>query len=221
MPAKVAVATKPDSLPTKVIAKPDSVTVATQQSLPIAGVPGLDSILKNYLTARDAQVNDLAGNYGSALEARLNKAAAADDLKLATSFEKEKERLVTLVKDLADKPKDAVAAVGNRVSLADLPPDSPAGMVGLRKTWTTERLKIRTTLDAALQSSLKSLGSRLTKGRDLENARKVVAYGESLAASLVKKKVLASRARVRDMIDLSSQIRVLRSPFFARGGSFA
>jgi hypothetical protein len=169
------------SAPVVPSAVPEPVVPALDAQVPdILGVPGAESVLNNYLSTRKTQVSGLAKNYGRALEVRLGQAAKADDLKLATAFEEEKERLTALVKGLAIKPDNVVAAIGNGAGLGDLPESAPAGLVGLRKTWTSERQKIKTTLDNRLQKSLNSFGTKLMKARDLENARKVIAYREFL-----------------------------------------
>jgi len=166
----------------KVEAKVNSgVMPEAQKSPDISAIPGVKTRLEGYFAARRTQVGGLAAKYGSAIGSRLNNAADAGDLKLATAFRAEETQLKKLMEALTTPPKDLVGAVQGGVTLEDLPDSSPDGMVKLRETWTTERQKIRASLAIALEKSLKSLETELTKKRDFDNAHKVFAYRESIS----------------------------------------
>ncbi len=149
----------------------------------LAALPGLKIRLESYLAARAKQTGDLAAKYLGGLQPRLDQAANAGDLRLATAFSDEKARVESLQKALGVPPADPLAAAADASAgtLPALPEGSPAPLATLRQTWTTESDKIHTTLDAALRQSLQALESELTKGRDFENAKAVLAWREGLA----------------------------------------
>ncbi len=149
---------------------------------PLANLPGLQTRLNGYLKARRTQLAELATKYGRTLDSRLNQAADAGDLKVTTAFDEEKLRVATLVASLAAPATDPRAAVSHSPALPELPEGSPETLVILRETWTNESRKLLAALDAALQQSLQALEVELTKARDLEKARAVLAYRESLAS---------------------------------------
>ena len=167
-----AAAAKPES-------PPMSAPVAPTAD-PLANLPGLQTRLNGYLTARQTQLTDLATKYGRGLDSRLNQAADAGDLKLTAAYDEEKARVAALVASLAVPVTDPRAAVSQSVALPELPGDAPETLVTLRQTWTSESGKILAALDATLQQSLQVLEVELTKARDLEKARAVMAYRESL-----------------------------------------
>ncbi len=147
----------------------------------LLAIPGLQIRLDGYVAARRTQLTELATKYGRGLESRLGQAADAGDLKTATAFSDERARVESLVKTLATPPLDPIAAVAAPIALPDLATGSPETLVTLRQTWTAESTKIRSNLDVALQQSLQALEVELTKARDLEKAKTVLAWRESLA----------------------------------------
>lgn len=151
----------------------------------LAALPGLKTRLDGYLTARTKQIGDLAVKYLGGLQTRLDQAANAGDLKLATAFQAETARVEALQKAIAIPPADALSAATDAAitALPDLPEGSPEPLIILRQTWTTESAKIRAALDAALQQSLQALEAELTKAREFENAHAVLAYREALSPS--------------------------------------
>ena len=138
--------------------------------------PRVDS----YIKIRQSQTKELALKYGKVIEARLNKAADAGDLKTAEAFQGEKEDLVAMGKAFAEELKDPVTAARKGAALPELGAGTPESLVTLRKIWTTELLKIRVKLDGELQQSLKKLEIDWTKARDFKNAKEVLTYRESL-----------------------------------------
>jgi len=160
--------------------------VASPQALPadpLADLPGLQTRLNNYLNARNTQLTELATQYSRGLDSRLNQAAAAGDLTLTSAYGEEKARVAALLSSLAAPVTDPRGAVWQSPALLELPGDSPGLLVALRQTWTGESGKILATLEAALQQSLQALEAELTRARDLEKAKAVQAYRESLVAS--------------------------------------
>ena len=175
----VAPTAKSESPPaSKLIEVPAS---TPQPADPFADLPGLQSRLNGYLTARQTQLTELASKYGRGLDSRFNQAADAGDLKLTAAYDEEKATVAALVSSLAAPVTDPRASVSQLPALPELPEGSPETLINLRQTWTGESGKILTTLDAALQQSLQSLESELTKARDFDKARAVLAYRESLA----------------------------------------
>jgi len=151
-----------------------------QELLPI---PGLAPRLEAYLAARREQTGELAANYLRALEARLGQAADAGDLALATAFDEEKARIETLKTSLAEAPEDPFAALEGSADLPELPEGAPEGLAALRGTWESERARIREDLDGKLAASLQVLEGELTRARDFENARSVLAFREGLGGT--------------------------------------
>jgi len=149
----------------------------------LAQVPGLAERLDGYLGVRREQVGKLAEKYLRGLSNRLDKAADAGNAKLAQAFRAEQQRVETLVEQLAAAPADRIAAATAPATLPELPEASPPAMVKLRETWTGERGKIRAQLDTALQKSLQSLESELTRQRAFEHAEAVLTWREGLLAS--------------------------------------
>lgn len=149
---------------------------------PLSAIPGVKSRLDAYHTARRAQLADLAGKYLGGLEARLDQAADAGDLKLATAYGDEKTRVEALQQILAAPPADPVVAVDDESvrTLPALPEGSPETLAALRQTWTEESAKIHADLDGKLGQSLQALEVELTKARDFESANTVLAWRESL-----------------------------------------
>ncbi len=147
---------------------------------PLATLPGLQTRLNGYLTARRTQITELATKYGRGLDSRLNQAADAGDLKLTASYDEEKARVGALVSSLTAPVTDPRAAVSQSIALPELPADAPGTLVTLRQTWTSESEKIVNSLGAALQQSLKVLELELVRARELDNAKAVVAYRDSL-----------------------------------------
>lgn len=178
------IAAKPDVLPAQSPASPVR-PVSAPPSLPtpnpLLAIPGFSSRLEGYLVARRSQAIDLATKYGRGLETRVGQAADAGDLKTASAYTDEKARVETLIKALESPPLDPVAAVSATAALPALPDASPETLVALRQTWTTESTKIRSTLDTALEQSLKALEVELTKARDFERAKAVLAWREVLS----------------------------------------
>jgi formylglycine-generating enzyme required for sulfatase activity len=148
----------------------------------LLSIPGLKTRLDGYLTTQGTQVGNLANSYLKGLESRLEKAADAGDLKLVESFREEKARVQELQQSLASHPADLVAGVAESATLPPLPDGAPGDLATLRNVWTSERQKIRGTLDVALQQSLTALEQQLTRDRDFENAKKVLGFRESLAS---------------------------------------
>lgn len=163
---------------------PSEPVAAPAQPAPLASLPGLKARLDGYHTARSNQLGSLATKYLGGLEVRLNQAADAGDLKLATAYGDEKARVQTLQRALSQPPADPVAAVSDAtaLSLPALDEGSPEPLVALRQTWTNESAKINATLEAALQQSLQVLEADLTRARDFESAKAVLAWRESLHA---------------------------------------
>lgn len=136
-----------------------------------------------YLKVRQTQTKELASKYGKVIDAQLNKAADAGDLKTAAAFQGERERLDALDKAFAKELEDPVSGAREGATLSELDTSAPEALVALRKIWTTERQKIRAKLDEELQQSLKKLETDLTKARDFKNAKEILAYRESLLSS--------------------------------------
>jgi formylglycine-generating enzyme required for sulfatase activity len=198
-PVAVAPPKAPEPVPTPVAAKPAVPTTAspppttpkpgeTREAAPplppanpLLAIPGLPARLDGYLAARRTQLTELATKYGRGLDSRLGQAADVGDLKTASAYTDEKARVEALVKTLATPIADPIAAVAAPIALPDLATGSPETLTTLRQTWTAESTKIRSTLDAALQQSLQALEVELTKARDLEKAKTVLAWRESLA----------------------------------------
>ncbi len=150
----------------------------------IAALPGVKTRLDGYHVARGRQLGELAGKYLGHLESRLNQAADDGDLKLANAYSEEKARLEALTRTLSTPPDDPLAAAADRTSLlAPLSEGTPGELIALRQTWTSESDRIRIALDTALQQSLQTVEAELTKARDFESAKAVMAYRESLIAS--------------------------------------
>jgi serine/threonine protein kinase len=176
----------PEPIPTPVAAKP---AVPTADSTPpneelstrndaLLSIPGMKQRLDAYHTARNAQLTELATKYGRGLDTRLDQAAAAGDLKLANAFTGEKDRLSALIATLAVIPVDPVAAAGVSPELESLPEDVPEGLAVLRQTWTAESAKILADLDGKLGQSMQALETELTRARDFEKAKSVLAWRE-------------------------------------------
>jgi serine/threonine protein kinase/formylglycine-generating enzyme required for sulfatase activity len=202
MPAPVAASGSertPAAVPTPLPANPATPPTPTPTPTPspspapapdptvarLAALPGLKTRLDGYLAARTKQIGELAIKYRGGLQTRLDQAANAGDLKLATAFQAETARVEALQKAIATPPADALTAATDTAitALPALPEGSPEPLVALRQTWTTESDKIRTALDAALQQSLQALETELTKAREFENAQALVAYREALSPS--------------------------------------
>ncbi len=152
------------------------------QSSPLSDLPGLKTRLTGYLTARTTQLGDLAAKYQRGLETRLKQATEAGDLSLVTAFGEEKVQVEALQSVITAPVVDPISSVSSRPSLPELPEGSPAGLVTLRETWTSEREKIEETLDTALRQSLKALEIELTKALEIETAKLVRDYREGLDA---------------------------------------
>ncbi len=150
---------------------------------PLADLPGLQTRLTGYLNARNTQLTELATQYSRGLDSRINQAAAAGDLTLTSAYGEEKARVAALVSSLGAPVTDPRGAVRQSPALPKLPSDSPGPLVALRQTWTSESGKILATLEASLQQSLQALEAELTRASDLEKAKAVQAYRESLTAS--------------------------------------
>ncbi len=140
-------------------------------------------LLLAYLKARQAQTKELASKYARVLEARLAKAADAGDLNTAAAFQGEKKKLDGLGKVFAGELENPALAARAGAALPDLEAGTPGGLVALRQIWTNEWLKIRAKLDRELQQSLKKLETDLTKARDFEHAKEILAYRESLLSN--------------------------------------
>jgi formylglycine-generating enzyme required for sulfatase activity len=153
---------------------------AISQELPLAVMVDLKPRLDGYLKLRNEQLSVLAAKYGRVLDTRLNQAADGGDLKTVDAFRSEKGMLEALQKVIGTQQKDSVAAVRAGVALPDLAAGSPQALVELRKIWTAERVEIMGKVDAMLQQSLTLLESDLTKKRDFDNAKAVLAFRESL-----------------------------------------
>ncbi|MEM9283616.1 MAG: protein kinase, partial [Verrucomicrobiota bacterium] len=155
----------------------------TGSSVDYAAIPDLFLKLNRYHAARSSQMGSLAASYLRALEGRLNQAADAGDLKLATAYQGEKDRVLALQDELKNQPSTPVEALAQLPDLEALPSSSPDPLTSLRQTWTLESDKIDSTLDQQLQKSLLLLEQDLTKARDFDNAGTVLALRESLLAS--------------------------------------
>jgi len=166
---------EPEPAPSETAPAPES-----EPEVDYSQVPDLFLRLNRYLAARRTKVDGLANSYHRALNGKLDQAADDGDLKLATAFEQERKRVADLRQAMKAKAPSPVPALTESTTLPDLPDATPAGLVTLRKTWTTERAKIETTLDRQLQQSLKILEQNLTRARDFENAKTVLALRESL-----------------------------------------
>jgi len=202
-PVAVAPQKAPEPIPTPVAAKPALPTAAspptteepptespaakateTKNEEPSTGheelltIPGMQTRLDAYLTARRAQTADLADRYQRGLETRFNQAADAGDLVLSKAYQEEKDRLAGLRQTLAKPAADPVAAVAAAESLTALPSGAPETLVNLRGVWDGEYAKIREDLDGKLSQSLQALEAELTRARDLEAAGAVMAYRE-------------------------------------------
>lgn len=152
---------------------------------PLADLPGLSTRLDGYHKALSEKLGGLAMNYHTGLEERINQAVGAGDLKLVTAFTEEKARVEALSSALASAPVDPVATAADPsyLTLPALPEGTPEALTTLRQTWTSESKKIRVPLDTALQQSLQALEIELTQAREIEKAKAVLAYRESLVSS--------------------------------------
>ena len=151
--------------------------------MPLGALIEVKPRLIAYLKVRQTQTLELAAKYGKVIEARLNKAADAGDLKTAEAFQEEKERLGELGDIFVEELKDPVMTVKKGATLPELGADVPEALVGLRKIWTVELQKIRIKLDGDLQKSLKKVETDFTKAGDFKNAKQVLLYRESLLSS--------------------------------------
>ncbi|MEX2581235.1 MAG: SUMF1/EgtB/PvdO family nonheme iron enzyme [Verrucomicrobiales bacterium] len=145
-------------------------------------IPGLSSRLEAYLAARNEKLGTLADSYARAIDARLEQAADAGDLELTAAFDEEKARVAELVAALAPPAVDAMVAAGEPAVLPELPEDAPESLAALRQTWTAERQKIGENLATALKQSLQALESELTRAREIDTAKAVLAFRKSLGA---------------------------------------
>ncbi|MEM6916704.1 MAG: protein kinase, partial [Verrucomicrobiota bacterium] len=159
---------------------PPPADAETGPAVDYAAIPDLFAKLNRYHSIRATQMGGLAASYLRALEGRLNQSADAGDLKLATAYQDEKDRVLALQGELQKAPEAPVEALSGSLDLEPLPASSPDSLVSLRQTWTTESEKIDTTLDQQLQQSLLLLEQDLTKARDFNNAGIVYALRESL-----------------------------------------
>ncbi|MEX2578384.1 MAG: protein kinase [Verrucomicrobiales bacterium] len=146
-----------------------------------AAIPGVEPRLRGYLKARSEAVEKLAAGYLRALERRLNQAADAGNLTLATAWREEKARVAALQDAGREQAGDLLAEVSEWATLPELPDDAPEGLLTLRKTWQVERRKIHDELDTQLQVSLKTLETELTQQRKFDQAEAVQGFRESLA----------------------------------------
>lgn len=179
-PASTDLDASPSPPEEPVVTKAD--TPPEPEPSPLLAIPGLKTRLDGYLSTRNTQVGNLASSYLKGLESRLDRAADAGDLNLVEAFRAERAEVMTLQEELASYPADPVAGVANSATLPPLSEEAPKDLTNLRNVWTSERQKIRGTLNDALQQSLTALEKRLTKDRDFENAKKVLSYRESLLA---------------------------------------
>ncbi len=140
--------------------------------------PDLAKRLDAYLAARRGQLDTLAGQYLRGLETRLDQAANARNLPLATAFRDERARVEALRTAMAAAPGDLAAEVARFPALPDLAEDAPKELVELRSVWKAQREKIRTDLDGKLTQSLQSLEGDLTQARRFDEAQAVLAYRE-------------------------------------------
>lgn len=180
---------EPQPLPPAAEVEEKSVPSVEEKSTPapaltpaLSAIPGLRGRLEAYLSARRKQVSDLADKYGRAVEVRLNQAADAGDLKLATAYREEKASIAALRKNLAVKPEDPTAAVWEPLDLPSPPAGSPELLVSLREVWGGEIAKIDGQLGPALGRSLQILEGELTRSRNFEEARRLVAFREALTS---------------------------------------
>ena len=154
---------------------------------PLATLPGLESRLKTYLKLRREAVDKLAKQYLRGVDNRLQRAANGGNLRLANAYRQEKQSIATLQEKLANPPSEnLLATVEETVLLPPLNEKTPQGLAGLRKTWNTERQKIRKDLDGKLEQSLMALEADLTRRRDFEKANALLAWRESLALGKAK-----------------------------------
>jgi len=159
---------------------PTPAELEKQRQSELLAIPGLKTRLDGYINAQRTQVSELASKYLKGLDTKLNQAADAGDTQLVKTLREEKARVADLQKSLDTAPANSVVGVEQRATLPDLAENTPDGLTDLRKIWTTERQKIRSTLDIALQQSLTSIETNLTKSRDSKNAEKVLAYRGTL-----------------------------------------
>lgn len=191
----------------------------TPQKFPMEVLIDMTPRLEAYLKFRRDKVDELAAKYGKALESLLGKAADAGDLKTADSFQSEKKRLEALKASWASKPKDPVAAVRENVQLPELAKGTPDALVSLRKIWYSEWGKISAKLDGALQQSLKTLETDLTKQRKLENAKTVMAFREALltnrpkSVAVVEKKPIGVPVTSGTITDSAIEVATKEKPF--------
>lgn len=147
----------------------------------LSSLPGLSSRLEAYLTARNSRLGGLAENYRNAVETRRSQLPVDAAPAVVEAFGTELAGIDRLLDSLKAPPADPVEAVQARSpGLPDLPESSPDTLETLRQTWTSESGKILDSLGEALRQSLKVLESELVRARELENARDVVAFRDSL-----------------------------------------
>ncbi len=148
--------------------------------LPPSLHPDLAKRLSAYAAVRRDRLDALAGQYLRGLEGRLDQAANAGNLPLATAFLEEKARVEALRGAMAKPLEDVVGA--ERLLWPRLPAlseDAPEELAGLREVWEGERGKIREELDGKLAQSLQALEGELTRERRFEEAQTVLAYREA------------------------------------------
>ncbi len=144
-----------------------------------AEVPELSQRHEAYVKEWNKKFGALTKQYLSALESQYNAAADAGNLNLVTAFEAEKEQ--------AESFQQAMAKAGGRLHGGVLDPlsvDTPEGLVKLRNIWNTEGDKIQKSLNGALDMSLATLQTELTKGRKLDAARAVKTYRDKITGAM-------------------------------------
>ena len=169
--------TMTEATPPESSKEPESLAESLSQLLKI---PDLERRLNRYLGARREMVEGLAQSYRRAIDSQLNQAADSGNLNLAKTFQQEKSEVEALQKSLSSPSNIAVLEVAKGATLSPLADGASAELADLRKVWTTQRQKIRVSLDEKLLLSLRDLESGLTKARDFENAEKVLQYRKSL-----------------------------------------
>ncbi len=185
-----SVAEKPVEPPAESIGKTPTPAVATSDQEPapepkeapaaLPLQPDLAKRLSAYVAVRRDRLDALAGQYLRGLETRLDQAANAGNLPLATAFREEKARVEALRGTMAKPPEDVAEAERLWPKLPALAEDAPEELAGLREVWEGERGKIREELDGKLAQSLQALEGELTRERRFEEAQSVLAYREAL-----------------------------------------
>ncbi len=162
-----------------------------QSSPPIPNIPALKSNLANHQNSRNKQLGGFVVKYQAALKKAEDEAVNIGNLAHVEAIQQAMEQAKEIVAAINELPKQT--GVEPLPSLPQLDANAPASLQRLRGIFDTETTKIETNLLTLFDKTLNTVQSDFVKANEIEKARQVEKFRNSLPLPKVKVEPIKSQ----------------------------